>query len=119
MKEEYIPALLARELIDKGCPVSIVVKYDGERPSFFEYPIDHPDWPFCRSWYLPTIEQVLRWFRKDTPYYIQVVFDALNGWFYFEVINLLTRDINRGDGKPYDTYETCAIAGIEYTLQFL
>lgn len=126
MKEEYVNKEITRKLIDKGCPVRLVIKADEPIPILYELPKEHPDWQDCKAWYIPTISQVLKWLREEKNIYTEIF--LYNGKYspliksstqmyeddYFhECLNEDAAD------EEYDTYEQAALAGIEYILDNL
>lgn len=54
-----------KELIDllrtKGYPLKKVERDNGDRPLFYDLPMDHPEWNRCDAWYTPQLCEVHQW----------------------------------------------------------
>lgn len=123
MKEEYVNEEITRKLIDKGCPVRLVIKADEPIPILYELPKEHPDWQDCKAWYIPTISQVLKWLREEHAIHIGI--SLRKGW-YFEIIQYkYYEEEKKYDYKlmtvsvTVDSYEEAVIEGIKYVIDNL
>lgn len=118
MKEEYVNGEITRKLIDKGCPVRLVIKADEHIPILYELPKEHPDWHDCKAWYIPTIAQVLKWLRKEKNIHIEI--RIFNTYYGFDIYNINPKNKLAWSGTiEYVEYEGAAIAGINYVLDNL
>lgn len=127
MNEDYVSKELARKLQQKGYPLKKVYRQD-EAPLFYDLPQDHPDWPQCDAWYIPSIWEVLKWLRERETRIDIVVYPidrstAFIGGEIYTISIYIDRErnieINRNGKDKYRTYEQAALAGIEYVLDNL
>lgn len=120
MNEEYVNEEITRKLIDKGCPVRLIIKADERIPILYELPKKHPDWQYCKAWYIPTISQVLKWLREEKKIHIAIGYSGETKWRYV-VIHLDEAYFNNPNitKKRLDSYEEAALAGIEYVIKNL
>lgn len=119
MKEEYVNKEITRKLIDKGCPVRLVIKADEPIPILYELPKEHPDWQDCKAWYIPTISQVLKWLREEKKIHI-----SINIWgrtWGYDILNLPSGNSLywTAYNENINNYEQAALEGIEYVLDNL
>lgn len=120
MNEEYVNKEITRKLIDKGCPVRLVIKADALIPILYELPKEHPDWQYCKAWYIPTISQVLKWLREE--HYIDIVISPIFVDYCKSEYYCVIYSPDRGQSVRltyFHTYEQAAIAGISYALDNL
>lgn len=123
MKEDFVPQHLAKKLLDKGYPM-IEIPTGGRDnrsiPVLFELPEDHPDWQYCKAWWIPTIYQVLKWLREEKHIHVAAGVTPKSLWRY---IIMFTDE--RGLNEPtvtvknFPNYESAMMAGIEYVLDNL
>lgn len=91
---------VTKEIIDK------LVEHDYK----FTYTYPYPK-PIT-----PKISEVLKWLREEHVFHVEILREKYNGWMYF--IQLLDASyVSNGNG--FDTYESAALAGIEYCLDNL
>ena len=114
--EDYCSEELTKLLLEKGCPLEKVRRQDG-RPVYFTLPTDHPRWPDCDVYYIPTHAQVMKWLReKDIDTIIMPLFKLKEGRIYCYEIHSDNTDVR--DGR-FDTYEEAVEAAIKYSLENL
>lgn len=119
MNEDFVNEEITRKLIDKGCPVRLVIKADECIPILYELPKKHPDWRYCKAWYIPTISQVLKWLREEKKIYLEVVI-AANAEYMCDIYKINPRPIKCLGSTGYSkTYEAAALAGIGYVIDNL
>lgn len=78
------------------------------------------------SFVAPTISQVLKWLREEKKYHVEFVGNACGYLFIVSDIpseggtdRYCSDYSGPNDGGTWDTYEDCALAGIEYVLDNL
>ena len=128
MNKLYITKKIAEKLRAKGYPISEVRIDDRTKPLYYELPKEHPDWMYCKAWYLPRIDEVLAWLREEKVISVEPYASA-SGWrvticraYHQDRCDVgggtcLKREImGYNDGGAFEKYEEAAIAGIEYCL---
>lgn len=118
--KHYVSSDMARKLKDKNYPLIKVYKQDGN-PVLFELPFDDPNWQDCEAWYIPTIYEVIEYFRDII--YIYIVIDKnitiKNSWYYKIYINDDANNIITQQPIENKTYEQAACDAIYYILNNL
>ena len=116
---------IAKKLKEKGFKEECLCHYIGEDLVYnIESPIGNNKLWFSHNkfdniWHrdnydAPTIEQVLKWLRKEKKIHICVDFDVDMNWYY-QIAIYGSRNI-AADGYGYNDYEISALAGIECVL---
>ena len=121
MNEEYVNEEITRKLIDKGCPVRLIIKADERIPILYELPKKHPDWRYCKAWYIPTISQVLKWLRNEKKIFVVVFIDDDSDYPVTYNIFMKTDCVHHHHGKYFalSEWSKCELAGIKYAIDNL
>lgn len=117
--EEYVSFEIAKKLEELGFDYTCLRYYsvDNKKLKKNEY------WAYEDRIFAPMISQALKWLREEKDIHIEIYANA-TGYDYIvsDTPNLGGSDRYwndfRGpnDGGCWDTYEECALAGIEYVL---
>ena len=121
MNEEFVNEEITRKLIDKGYPVRLVVKADERIPILYELPRKHPDLQYCKSWYIPTISQVLKWLREEKNIFVVVFIDDDSDcpvtYNIFKGTDCVCH--HHEEYFALSEWSKCEMAGIEYVIDTL
>lgn len=118
--EDCVTFEIVQKLKEKGHPLLRVIKQNGN-PIVYDLPQNHPNWQNCKSYYIPTISQVLKWLRDEKKLYVEpTLVSTKNGLKWdFTIVDLNTADIIFESRAKYSSYEEATLAGIDYVLDYV
>lgn len=127
--EDFVSIELAKKLKEKGFKEKCLAYYNGDDIEYnFESPMFNNEMYISHNSYdnlwhrdyidTPTIAEALKWLRDEKRIVVEI---NCNYTDYFPTIRII--DIHKTDYVSgcdiYDTYESAALAGIEYVLDDL
>lgn len=128
---DFVSFEITKKLKEKGYPLLKVRKQNGD-PFIYDLPEEHPDWQNCDAYYIPTIDQVLKWLREEEKLHVEpcvisreeVEFAPKYTYWSFGIMNIeggyfIYQEYHKFNDDRFDSYEDAALAGIEYTLDNL
>lgn len=118
--EDYCSEELTKLLLEKGCQLEKVRRRDG-RPVYFTLPTDHPNWPDCDVYYIPTHAQVMKWLREEHNIIIVIEPHSYNHMeektSSYDFSIWCEDNYEHPFTTNYPTYEETADAAIKYSLK--
>jgi hypothetical protein len=114
--EDFVDFDNAKKLKEKGFREKVNAYY-GKHENIFEV---HPSLDMNDNDYrcsAPTIEQVLKWLRKEKKIYVSVEVER-EDWFEYKIVQTIKNTRCNGT-KVYETYPEAILSGIEYVLNNL
>lgn len=123
---DFVNFKLAQKLKEKGYPmieIPIGSRDNRNIPVLYDLPKEHPNWQYCKAWWIPTISQVLKWLRKEKKLHIEFVGNACG---YLYIVSDIPSEggtdrycsdySGPNDGGTWNNYEDCALNAIQYVL---
>lgn len=137
--KDFVPFDLAKKLKEKGFPQKFFGKYEMQDACYIDdgrFYIGGCITEVEKAYTAPTISQVLKWLREEKKLHIEPCLLAdsdidadnkiINKYTYWSFIIVSTEtgdmiyfEYEHIDDKRFDTFESAALAGIEYVLDNL
>lgn len=120
---KFVTHEITKKLKYKGYPLQATHDKNVSR-LIYEPPRENEDWKDCDVFYVPTISEVLDWFRTNHGIHVRV--DLWKKGWYFDVISYEYDEscseynvATKHQSEDYKSYDEAAIMGAKYVLDNL